>query len=437
MPIESRQVYALILGGGAGTRLFPLTKDRAKPAVPFAGKYRLIDVPLSNCLNSGIHHISVLTQFNSHSLHRHIQQAYRMDYYSHGFIDIMAAEQSPRNVTWYQGTADAVRQNLWHLNDPSYTHVLILSGDQIYRMDYREILTTHEHHAAQVTLAVTPKRPEEAGSFGVMKIDAHFRVIDFVEKPTERQMAELIIPGEDLAPFGVHVSGPVVLASMGIYLFTDDALRWALDTEMDDFGKHIIPWCVQHLHVFVHPFIGYWIDVGTIRSYYQANLDVTSWEPFFDFYDELEPVFTQPRFLPNSKLDDVEVIRSTISDGCFIRQSRIIHSVIGMRSVIRRGSVLEDVVMLGQDNYGPPHHLRRAASITLDGEDDITDILPRGIGRQCRITHAIIDKNACIGNEVVITDHSGLPDEDGEYYYVRDGIVIIPNNAVVPSGKCI
>ncbi len=434
MSIDPRSVYALILGGGAGTRLFPLTKDRAKPAVPFAGKYRLIDVPLSNCLNSGIAHISVLTQFNSHSLHRHIQQAYRLDHFSHGFIDIMAAEQNPYNTTWYQGTADAVRRNLWHLNDPSYSHVLILSGDQVYRMDYQDILAAHAHLDAQVTLAVTPKRPEEAGGFGLMKIDANFRVIDFVEKPTPQQLDDLIIPGEDLAPFGIHINGPVVLASMGIYVFNDDQLRLALDNEMDDFGKHVIPWCVQHLSVYVHPFVGYWVDVGTIRSYFQANLDITSWEPLFDFYDEGEPVFTQPHFIPNTKLDDVDIARSTISEGCFIRQSRINRSVIGMRSVIRRDSVLDQVVMLGQDNYGPAHRIRSLLSSLTAGQDDITDILPRGVGRNCHLTRAIIDKNACIGHNVIITDHTGQPDEDGTDYYVRDGIVIIPNNAVIPSG---
>ncbi len=439
--IDPRRVYALILGGGAGTRLFPLTKDRAKPAVPFVGKYRLVDVPISNCLNAGLSHIYVLTQFNSHSLHRHIQQSYRLDFTSHGFVDILAAEQSPRSSAWYQGTADAVRQNLWHFNDPTFTHSLILSGDQLYRMDFREIFTTHERLQADVTVAVTPKRPEEAGGFGVLKVDADYRVVDFVEKPTPEQMEELIVQGESLAPLGVQVSGPVVLASMGIYVFSLPNLRWALANEMKDFGKHVIPMCVKNLRVYVHPFVGYWEDVGTISTFFQANLDMTSWNPPFEFYDELQPVFTHPRFLPNNKLDRVEVIHSIISEGCFIRQATISHSVIGVRSAVRRGSVLDHVVMLGQDAYGQSCRTCGKTTQTPLVEDDDDEcaqgLLSRGVGRNCRITRAILDKNVCIGDHVVITDHTGKPDEDGEHYYVRDGIVIIPKDTVIPSGTVI
>ncbi|MHB9134546.1 MAG: sugar phosphate nucleotidyltransferase [Armatimonadota bacterium] len=434
MAIDPRKVYALILGGGAGTRLFPLTKDRAKPAVPFAAKYRLIDVPISNCLNSGIPHIFVLTQFASQSLHRHLQQSYRLDYFTGGFVDILAAEQSRRS-DWYQGTADAVRRNLWHLNNPTFTHTLILSGDQIYRMEYRDILATHERQNAQVTIAVTPKRPEEAAGLGVMKIDENFRVIDFVEKPSPAQIADLVVQGEDLAPMGVKVSGPVVLASMGIYVFDDGRLRQALNNDLHDFGKHVIPWCVKHLRVFVHPFVGYWEDVGTIASYFQANLDLTSWDPHFDFYNELQPVFTRPRFLPNSKMDEVELVHSIVSEGCFIRQAKLIHCVIGVRSAIRRGSVLQDVVMLGQDSYAKPHHaLSFLPPTAIAGENGNTANPSPGVGRNCHITRAIIDKNACIGDDVLIADHTGKPDSDGAGYYVRDGIVIIPKNAVIPSG---
>ncbi len=436
MAIDPRKTYALILGGGAGTRLFPLTIDRSKPAVPFAGKFRLIDMPISNCLNSSIERIFVLTQFNSQSLHRHITQSYRLDVFSRGFIDILAAEQTPRSAAWYQGTADAVRQNLWHLGDPTITHTLILSGDQIYHMNYQEIFATHTRLDADVTLAVTPRPPEEAGGLGVMKIDANFRVVDFVEKPTPEQLADLIIPGESLAPLGINISGPVVLASMGIYVFSKEMLTTALDNTFQDFGKHVIPWCVKNVRVSVHPFAGYWEDVGTIRSYFQANLELTSWNPPFDFYSEFEPVFTRPRFLPNSKLDGVELYRSTVSEGCFIRDAKIYDSVIGVRSTVRRGSVLDHVVMLGQDYYthAPKPHIPGTPAPDLDRTDGIPAI---GVGFQCTISHTIIDKNARIGHGVTITDHTGKPDEDGEYYYVRDGIVIVPKNAVVPDGLTI
>ncbi|OPZ86068.1 MAG: Glucose-1-phosphate adenylyltransferase [bacterium ADurb.Bin429] len=439
--IDPRRVYALILGGGAGTRLFPLTKDRAKPAVPFVGKYRLVDVPISNCLNSGMAHIFVLTQFNSHSLHRHIQQSYRLDFTTNGFVDILAAEQSPRNTTWYQGTADAVRRNLWHLNDPAFTHALILSGDQLYRMDFRDIFETHRGRNADVTISVTPKRPEEAGGFGVMKVDEHLRVVDFVEKPSPEQIADLVVPGESLAPMGIQINGPVVLASMGIYVFSLPNLHRALSNDMDDFGKHVIPLCVRTLRVYAHPFVGYWEDVGTIRTFFQANLDMTSWTPPFEFYDELQPVFTHPRFLPNNKLDEVEVIHSIISEGCFIRQAKISHSVTGVRAAVRRGSALHQVVMLGQDAYGQAcQACGPSAQLPLVDEDDEVcgqDAPSRGIGRHCQITRAIIDKNVCIGDHVVITDHTGKPDEDGNGYYVRDGIVIIPKHTVIPSWSVI
>jgi glucose-1-phosphate adenylyltransferase len=434
MPIDPRRVYALILGGGAGTRLFPLTKDRAKPAVPIAGKYRLIDVPVSNCLNSGIVHIYILTQYNSESLHRHIHRAYHLGHFTTGFVDVLAAEQTLGGSEWYQGTADAVRRNLWHLTEPSIEHVLILSGDQIYRMDFRQVLATHAAHAADLTVAVTPKRPEEAGGLGVMRVDADLRVVEFVEKPGPERMRDLVLPGESLAPLGVHVTGPVVLASMGIYAFDRATLTEALDTRMDDFGRHIIPWCVENKRTFAHPFAGYWEDVGTIGSYFRANLDLTSWASPFDFYDEDQPVFTHARFLPNPKLDGVELIGSTVSDGCIISGAKITRSVIGLRSVIRPGSVLEEVVMLGQDDYmdslSPEHH----PALPRSRAAGAAPLPARGLGVDCRVTRAIIDKNARIGAGTVITDHTGRPDEECDLYCVREGIVVVPKNAVIPAG---
>ncbi len=436
--INPRRVYTLILGGGAGSRLFPLTKNRAKPAVPFAGKYRLVDVPISNCLNSGLTHIFVLTQYSSHSLHRHIQQSYRLDFTSHGFVDILAAEQNLQSVAWYQGTADAVRQNLHHLADPLFSHVLILSGDQIYRTDFRDMFATHDRLQADLTIAVTPKRPEEAGGFGVLKADTQGRICDFVEKPTPEQMADLILPGEALAPYGINMTGPVVLVSMGIYTFVRDKLCLALANDMKDFGKHVIPKCIRDMRVFMHPFVGYWEDVGTMLNYFDANLAMTSWKPPFEFYSELSPIYTRPRFLPNNKLDAVEINQSIVSEGCFIRKAIINHSVIGVRSIIKRGSKFEHVIMLGQDTYGGADERSQQLPITEMSIDRLQpDLTSCGVGRNCHITRAILDKNICIGDEVTITDHTGLPDEDGDGYYVRDGIVIIPKNAMIAAGRTI
>lgn len=423
--VDTSIVCALILGGGRGTRLFPLTKDRAKPAVPLAGKYRLIDVPISNCINSQIGKIFVITQFNSQSLHRHIHNAYKFDIFSQSFVEILAAEQTASKADWYQGTADAVRRNLWHLTDPDADRVLVLSGDQLYRMDFRDIMETHDRTRAEITLAATPKRPEQVEGMGVLKIDRHFRVVDFVEKPSRSEIKNLIIQGEDLAPLGVVAEGPVVLASMGIYLFNRTRLELALDNEMADFGKNVIPWCIQHMRVFVHPFVGYWEDVGTIHSYFDANLLLTNNNPEFDFYEPGRPIYTHPRFLPNSKVtSDSHLLNTIISDGCIISRARIEHSVIGIRSIIRGGSTLKDVIMIGQDSYATQEQLEETAGLP-----------PRGIGADCQITRAIIDKNARIGEGVVITSHQGKPNEDGDCYHVRDGIVIIPKNTVVPDGR--
>ena len=425
MALETNNVCALILGGGRGSRLFPLTKDRAKPAVPLAGKYRLIDVPVSNCINSDIRQMFVITQFNSQSLHRHIHSAYKFDIFSNSFVEILAAEQTANKADWYQGTADAVRRNLWHLTDPDIDRVLVLSGDQIYRMNFQDILKTHEETRAEITLAATPKRPDQVENMGVLRIDRHFRVVDFVEKPNRAAMRDLIIQGEDLAPLGVKAEGPVVLASMGIYLFNRNRLELALDNEMADFGRNVIPWCIQHMRVFVHPFVGYWEDVGTIKMYFEAHMALTTSAPEFDFYESGRPIYTHPRFLPNSKLDgQTQVTNTIVSDGCLLTDAKIEHSVIGIRSVVHAGSVLKEVVMMGQDKYETPEQLEENAGLPACG-----------IGANCQITRAIIDKNARIGEGVVITSHQGKPNEDGDCYYVRDGIVIIPKNTVVPDGR--
>lgn len=425
MAVDTSIVYALILGGGRGTRLFPLTKDRAKPAVPLAGKYRLIDVPISNCINSKVGKIYVVTQFNSQSLHRHVHNAYKFDIFSESFVEILAAEQTAGTADWYQGTADAVRRNLWHLTDPNVDRVLILSGDQLYRMDFRDLMETHERTRAEITLAATPRRPEQAEGTGVLKIDRHFRVVDFVEKPSRAVLRDLTIQGEDLAPLGVQATGPVVLSSMGTYLFNRTRLELALDNEMADFGKNVIPWCIQHMRVFVHPFVGYWEDVGTIRTFFEANLALTAQTPEFDFYESGRPIYTHPRFLPNSKITTESQFTNTIiSEGCIINHAKLERSVIGIRSLISEGSTLKEVIMMGQDAYETEEELEENAGLPA-----------RGVGANCSITRAILDKNARIGDGVVVTSHLGKPNEDGDCYYVRDGIVIIPKNTVVPDGR--
>ena len=425
MAIDTMKIYALVLGGGRGNRLFPLTKDRAKPAVPLAGKYRLIDVPVSNCLNSKIGKIFVLTQFNSQSLHRHIHNAYKFDIFSDAFVEILAAEQTDRRDEWYQGTADAVRRNLWHLTDPEVDRVLVLSGDQIYRMDFRDIMHTHENMHAELTVAATPKRPEKAEGLGILKVDRHFRIVDFIEKPDRNAMRGLTIQGEDLAPLGVKAEGPVVLASMGIYLFNRTRLELALDNEMTDFGKNVIPWSIQHMRAFVHPFTGYWEDVGTIKSFFDAHMDLASSEPSFDFYEPGRPIYTHPRFLPNTRVaEHADLSNVLMSDGCIIGHSQVECGVIGVRSIINDNCVLRNVIIMGQDNYETHEQREESAGLPM-----------RGIGNNCQITRAIIDKNARIGDGAIITSHQGKPNEDGDCYYVRDGVVIIPKNAVVPDGR--
>jgi len=423
--IDTEKIYALVLGGGVGRRLFPLTKDRSKPAVPLAGMYRLIDIPISNCINSRIGRIFVLTQFNSQSLHRHIHNAYKFDIFSENFVEILAAEQTLGKEEWYQGTADAVRRNLWHLTDPEVDRVLVLSGDQLYRMDFQDIIRTHAETRAEVTLAATPKRPEKAEGMGVLKIDRHFRVVDFVEKPDRATLKNLIIQGEDLAPLGVKAEGPVVLCSMGIYLFNRTRMELALDNQMTDFGKNVIPWCIQHLRVFVHPFVGYWEDVGTIRNFFDVNMDLAGPNPLFDFYEPGRPIYTHPRFLPNAKvMGNSQVNDSLLSDGSIIQGARVERSIIGVRGVVSEGSQLKEVIMMGQDRYETPQECEECAGLPN-----------RGIGRQCQINHAIIDKNARIGDGVIITPHLGKQDEEGDCYFVRDGVVIIPKNAIVPDGR--
>ncbi len=421
LPTTDRTL-AIIMGGGAGTRLFPLTKERSKPAVPLAGKYRLIDIPISNCINSGLRRMFVLTQFNSTSLHRHVAAAFRFDQYSRSFVEILAAQQTPGDNSWYQGTADAVRQNLRDFTNSPYEYYVILSGDQLYRMDYRDMLRQHIDTGAELTIATIPVKRADATGFGIMHTDADRKIIRFEEKPkTKELLDELHIPGPILETLGHPPETELYQASMGIYIFNRDTLLKSLDNTHVDFGKHVIPEMIHHSKVMAYIFQGYWEDIGTIASFFEANLALTDIVPAFDFFNTAAPIYTHARFLPASKVNGATISRAIISDGCVITDAQIERAVIGVRSNIGSGSTVRNSIIMGADSY-------EAALPPQEG------LPPLGIGRNCVIERAIIDKNARIGDGVVITPEGKTEDADGPNWYVRDGIVIIPKNAVIPAG---
>ncbi len=427
----SKKSLAVIMGGGAGTRLYPLTKDRAKPAVPLAGKYRLVDIPISNCLNSGMRQIYVLTQFNTTSLHRHIGATYKFDHFSRArsFVEILAAQQTTENPNWYQGTADAVRQNLRYFLEHPAEYYIILSGDQLYHMDYRDLLRQHVDSGADITLGTVPVDRAAATDFGIMHSDSERRIIRFEEKPKDPALLdELKIPEPLLADLGRRADEELFQASMGIYVFNRQVLIDALANEKEaDFGKHIIPAAIGTHRVHAYIFQGYWEDIGTIRAFFEANLALTDIIPPYSFFDREYPIYTHARFLPASKINGVSIHKAIISDGCILTDARLERCVVGIRSVVNSGAELREVVLMGADYYeGDP----RANSLDL-----AADAPPIGIGRNCVIKRAIIDKNARIGDGVVITPE-GKPDNyDSENFYIRDGVVVIPKNAVLPSGS--
>ena len=412
--LHPHDVVAVILGGGAGTRLFPLTKDRAKPAVPLAGKYRLVDIPISNCLNSDLRRIFLLTQFNSGSLHRHIQESYRFDNFSSGFVEILAAEQRIDWTSWYQGTADAVRQNLMHINSYPHSLVLILSGDQLYRMNYHTILEQHVATGADVTVATTPVKADAAGGFGIMEAAEDGRITRFVEKPTEPAVQATLRGYPDALP-----------ASMGIYVFGREVLADALAGSEVDFGKHIIPKLIETRNVYAFRHEGYWEDIGTIRAFYEANLDLCEPLPQFNFYDASAPIYTHARYLPATKIIKSHVERAVIADGCIINDASIEHSLLGVRSRVQAGATIRDALVMGQDYYDSPDRLPLPGAPTM------------GIGHGAWIERTIVDKNARIGDGVRITPDGKPSFLDGPNFYVRDGIVIIPKNAVIMNGTVI
>jgi glucose-1-phosphate adenylyltransferase len=418
---RAKDVVVMILGGGRGSRLDPLTRLRAKPAVPFAGKYRLIDIPISNAIHSGMERMFVMTQYNSVSLHRHIVRTYKFDIFSPGFVQILAAQQTRSDDRWFQGTADAVRRNLSLISDLPGDLVLILAGDHIYRMDYSNMLRDHMESEADITLSVLPCSSEEIAEFGAVRVDDTGRVIEFREKPsTDEERAGMEASPELLEKSGVGADRPY-LASMGIYLFDKKVLGKALDNELEDFGHHVIPETVKNFRVQAHFFDGYWRDIGTIRAFYEAHMDMTRPDPPFDFYDQEWPFFTHPRYLPGSSLAGCRFNRSVLAGGAFIRDSSIEESVVGIRTQMTKATVRRSLIMGSEDfpKPGPP------------------GAPPVGIGEGSLIQDAIIDLNARIGRKVRITNKKGVRELEGENYVIREGLVVVPKDAVIPDGTTI
>lgn len=427
--LNTSNVLSVIMGGGQGTRLFPLTKERAKPAVPLAGKYRLVDIPISNCINSGLRRIYLLTQFNSASLHRHISQSYKFDHFSGGFVEILAAEQTFTDASWYQGTADAVRKNKIHFRNHDWDYLLILSGDQLYRMDFRQIIEQHHETGADITIATIPVGRAETSGLGIMQIDAKRRITRFVEKPSDPGLQDSLKLDPAWYPqLGIQGKGELFLASMGIYVFSREVIFRLLENDWADFGKHIIPHSIKELNVYSYVFQGYWEDIGTIRAFFEANLDLTNELPRFNFFDMSSPIFSRPRFLPGSKINGAQIDHAIISDGCIINRATISHSIIGLRCIVSPGTILNRSVLLGSDYY---ESLESIVEHEKAGQPRI------GVGSNCRIENTIIDKNARIGDHVVISP-VGKPDKvDHPSYYIRDGIVIVPKSGVIPHGMVI
>jgi glucose-1-phosphate adenylyltransferase len=428
-----KRVLAIILGGGAGTRLYPLTKLRAKPAVPLAGKYRLIDIPVSNCINSQIYKIYVLTQFNSASLNRHISRTYSFSTFHEGFVEILAAQQTPENPNWFQGTADAVRQYLWLFQDFDVDEFLILSGDHLYRMDYGQFVARHRETGADITISVIPIDEKRASDFGLMKIDESGRVIDFSEKPKGEALKQMQVDTTALGLTPEEAQLSPYIASMGIYVFKRDVLVNLLkrSPEQTDFGKEIIPASAKDHNVQAYLFGGYWEDIGTIEAFYDANLALTQQpHPPFSFYDEDAPIYTRARYLPPTKLLDCRITDSMIGEGCILKNCQIHHSVLGIRSRVEAGCVIQDTLIMGADFYQP--RPERQSDCEHQG-------IPVGIGTNSTVRRAIIDKNACIGCDVQIInkDHIEEAERESQGFYIRNGIVVILKNAVIPDGTII
>lgn len=423
MDVLQRSI-CVILGGGAGTRLYPLTKERSKPAVPIGGKYRLIDIPISNCFNAGLYRIFVLTQFNSTSLNKHIKNTYHFDFFSKGFVDILAAEQTAKSKEWFQGTADAVRQSMRHFVHQDYDYILILSGDQLYQMNIEEVLDNHVSQKADVTIATIPVTAKDATSFGIMKVNSENRITSFIEKPKK----EVLEDWSSAVSKNQEKSGKKYLASMGIYVFSKEILNTLLRENEDalDFGKELIPDSLnKNMKVVSYAYDGYWTDIGDIKSFFEANIAMTDDIPAFNMFDNANRIYTRPRLLPPAKFSGVTFTRAIVSEGSIIQAKLVEGSIMGIRSRIDYGTVVKNTYIMGSDYF--------------ESLDEIVkpDVIPLGIGKDCYIENAIIDKNVRIADNVIIRGHHTLEDEETDQYAIRKGIVVIKKHASIPSGTII
>jgi len=417
------KVLSIILGGGQGSRLYPLTDRRSKPAVPIAGKYRLVDIPISNCINSDIKRMYVLTQFNSASLNRHIKNTYHFSFFSHAFVDVLAAEQTPENKTWFQGTADAVRQSMRHFLKHDFEYALILSGDQLYHMDYNAMLDHHIANKADITIGTVPVKAKEATAFGILKTDANDNITSFIEKPSTDLLPDWTSPVSDQ----MKAEGRNHLGSMGIYIFNRNLLVELMnDPTTVDFGKEIIPQSIGKLKVCSYQFEGYWTDIGNIESFFEANIGLTEDIPKFNLYDESQRIYTRARILPTSKISTTQLNNAVIADGCIIHAESIESSVIGIRSRIGKGSTIKNTYMMGTDFYESLEEI----------EQNHIEILA-GVGENCHIDTAILDKNCRIGDNVIINGGRHLEDTETDTYVIREGIVVLKKDAVIPKGYAI
>ena len=424
--LMANNVISIIMGGGRGTRLYPLTKHRCKPAAPLAGKYRLVDIPISNCINSGFNSIYLLSQFQTASLHKHIQQTYKFDSFGSGFVDILAAEQTDASGDWYQGTADAVRKNMHHFQrHGDNCYYLILSGDQLYQMNFNEMLARHIESNADITIAAKPMPRSEASSLGVMRVNDSLEIIEFAEKPKEKEVIDKFVVGDNLKTNLKNPQGDYCLASMGIYIFSQKVLEEAMSGKEMDFGKEIIPGLLSKKKLCAYIFDGYWEDIGTVGAFFEANLALAEANPDFDFHNQDKPIYTHCRFLPGAKVFGAKIDRANIADGAVVYADSLERCVIGIRSIICDGTSLKNVVMMGADKYESDEEIEvaKAKGIPLIG-----------IGQNCKIENAIIDKNARIGDNCVLSP-DGKPDKwEAEGLYVRDGVLIVTKDAVIPSG---
>ena len=413
------KMICLILGGGAGTRLYPLTKERSKPAVPIAAKYRLIDIPISNCLNSGVRRMFVLTQYNSASLNKHVKNTYHFDHFTHGFVEILAAEQTPHSTEWFQGTADAVKKSMIHTVNLDFDHVLILSGDQLYQMDFEKLALQHVNTHADITIATIPVIAEHATAFGIMKVNKELRIEAFVEKPPLRELEKWKSEvTDDFKNQGRHY-----LASMGIYIFKKTVLEELFENNPGaiDFGKEIIPKSIETgLKIYSYAYDGYWTDIGNIRSFFEANIELTGDIPKFNLFDDRKLIYTHPRMLAPSKIFDTKFARAIVAEGCIILAKEISSTVVGIRSRIGANTIIRNSIIMGNDYFETLQKIIEEDEIAL------------GIGNNCHIENAIIDKNARIGNNVVIKGHTELENDETDAYCIKDGIIVVKKKAVIP-----